>query len=151
MLKSFPFASLGITAGVMAADGLLASRDIDNRAKTASATNPVAPGSSPPVLKSDAFKLQAASLVAGVIGEVAGWHPDYTEPLMLSGAGLMARAGALHYAQSKATPSATVQGYRAHVAAPAQYPAMAAAYAAQTVIAPADQKKASTQPVTIAG
>lgn len=116
MLKSFPFIPLGITVGVMAADGLVSSYDIDKYAKSTPAP---AAGSSPPILKSKALWLQGAALAVGLVGEVAGWHPDITEPFMLSGAGLMAREGALHLAQSRQTTPATTQGYATHVAPPA--------------------------------
>lgn len=119
MLDKFPVAPLAITVGLMAADGLVASYDIDAWAKkNAGATPAIAPGSSPPLLKSKALWLQGGALAVGVIGEVLGWHPDYTEPLLTVPAGLMAREAAMHFAQGRQTNPATVQGYRAQVAAP---------------------------------
>jgi len=119
MLNKFPVASLGITVAVMAADGLVASYDIDQNNKKNAGVTGYVPGTSPALLKSKAIWLQGGALALGVIGEVAGWHPDYTEPLMLSGAGLMAREAAVHFAQARQTTPASVQGYSAPVAAPA--------------------------------
>lgn len=123
MLSKFPVKPLAITVGLMAADGFVASHDITAYAKA----NPTAPaGTSPPLLKSKALWLQGGAVALGLLGEMTGFHPDYTETLMTVGTGLMAREAAVHFAQGRQTTPASVQGYRAHVSAPAWEPVPAA-------------------------
>ena len=146
MLEKFPFAGVGIAAAIMAADGVVASHDISSWATNKANTTPVA-GASPPLLKSKALYVQGAAVLLGLAGELAGWNPEYTEPALMAGVGLLAREGAFHLAQSRQTAPVSTQGYAAPVSAPAGF------HAAQHALARPDSvgRPGRLQPVTAAG
>lgn len=100
----FPILPAGISVGLGAADGLLASRDAKNNG-----------GVTPPLSKSKTLYLQGGGLVLGLVGEFMRWHPDITESLMFTSAALFSREFAFRAAQGTGTGSLVAQGYRASV------------------------------------
>jgi hypothetical protein len=119
----FPIVPAGISVVLGAADGYLASRDINQNA-----------GVTPALSKSKTLWLQGGAVGVGLVGEFMRWHPDITESLMFTGAALFAREFAFRTAQSNQTHPVVAQGYRAYVPgvmAPNTQQATAAGFAAR--------------------
>jgi|HubBroStandDraft_4_1064222.scaffolds.fasta_scaffold06260_3 hypothetical protein len=109
----FPIAPLLISVGAAAADGWVASTDV-NAGRTQ-------------ISKQRTLWLQGALVAAGLVGEFANVDEEYTEPLMFTGAALFSREIAFHLAQSGRTSPVPAQGM-ARSFVPAA-PQMQAAYA----------------------
>jgi hypothetical protein len=118
--RQFPIVPLGITVGLFAADGVLASSDVNNgRTRMLGGPTPAAGAHAPEWPR--ALMLQGAAVAAGLLGEFwANWPTDISDPLLFFGVGAAAREFAFRTAQGQGTattPPVAAQAMRARALA----------------------------------
>jgi hypothetical protein len=111
--RQFPVVPLGISAGLFAADGVLASSDVNaGRTRYGMFGSPPS-GATGPTAWPRSLMLQAAAAAAGLAGELwLNWSTDISDPLLTYAVGAAAREFAFKTAQGS-SGTAVAQGYRA--------------------------------------
>lgn len=115
--RQFPVVPLGITVGLFAADGVLASSDY-NDGRTRYLGGPAPAAGAPQPGWPRALMLQAAAGAAGLAGEFFfNWPTDISDPMLFYAAGAAAREFAFRTAQGSGATRVAAQGYRARALA----------------------------------